>query len=403
MPRSVSIFHPPARLAGILIVAACGSEPTGRAAVEIRDSADVRIVENPATAEAGAWHLTDSPRVEIGGLEDDPNQQVYQVWDAVRLTDDRIVVVNGGTHELRFYDASGRFMQSAGREGEGPGEFRSLASLERFGGDSLLVWDRGTRRLSIFDSQGRFVRSFRLRDAGAAGSAEPIGRFPDGALLARRGGIAPSPESGVHRDSTTLYRFGPDGALADSLGRHPYIETFVDHSLNVGLMARPFGRHTSFAVARDGYLVATADRYEIRLYDAAGQLRRSIRKLQAPRPLTAREIEDYRRRRLESIPDGARDRFTRVLDAVPFPETRPPYERVMVARTGHIWVAEGASGSDATEGSPWTVLDPDGRIVAMVRTPSGFYPFEIGRDYVLGRARDELDVESVRLYGLSNE
>ncbi|NIQ57254.1 MAG: hypothetical protein GWN71_28870, partial [Gammaproteobacteria bacterium] len=95
--------------------AACGSEPTGRAAVEIRDSADVRIVENPATAEAGAWHLTDSPRVEIGGLEDDPNQQVYQVWDAVRLTDDRIVVVNGGTHELRFYDASGRFMQSAGR------------------------------------------------------------------------------------------------------------------------------------------------------------------------------------------------------------------------------------------------------------------------------------------------
>jgi hypothetical protein len=51
-------------------------------------------------------------------------------------------------------------------------------------------------------------------------------------------------------------------------------------------------------------------------------------------------------------------------------------------------------------GARWIVLDSTGHPAARVRTPPGLYPLEIGFDYVLGMALDELDVETVRLYRL---
>ena len=39
--------------------------------------------------------------------------------------------------------------------------------------------------------------------------------------------------------------------------------------------------------------------------------------------------------------------------------------------------------------------------MASVTTPPGFYPIEIGADYILGITKDEYDVEAVRLYSLA--
>jgi hypothetical protein len=52
------------------------------------------------------------------------------------------------------------------------------------------------------------------------------------------------------------------------------------------------------------------------------------------------------------------------------------------------------------EGSDWLVLDPEGKPLAEVHTPSRFFVLEIGNDYLLGVHRDSLDVETVALYSL---
>ena len=51
-------------------------------------------------------------------------------------------------------------------------------------------------------------------------------------------------------------------------------------------------------------------------------------------------------------------------------------------------------------GSLWTVFDPEGRVLGFVETPEGLWIWEIGEDYILGRADDELGVESVQLWPL---
>ena len=46
----------------------------------------------------------------------------------------------------------------------------------------------------------------------------------------------------------------------------------------------------------------------------------------------------------------------------------------------------------------WTVFDPEGRLLGFVETRPGLRIFEIGADYILGRVRDELGVESVQVW-----
>lgn len=60
----------------------------------MRDSAGVTIVENPATTSAGLgeWALDSTPVVDIGALEGGEGETLFQVRDALKLSDGRLVV-----------------------------------------------------------------------------------------------------------------------------------------------------------------------------------------------------------------------------------------------------------------------------------------------------------------------
>ena len=111
--------------AALPLVSCAGGEGGGAAFTE-RDSAGVTIVENVrgSWSEAQSWRLSPEPAVDIGVLEGAPEYQLFRVGGALRLDDGRIVVANGGTGELRFYDEAGSYLSASGRKGEGPGEFK---------------------------------------------------------------------------------------------------------------------------------------------------------------------------------------------------------------------------------------------------------------------------------------
>jgi hypothetical protein len=77
----------------------------------------------------------------------------------VRLEDGRIAVLNGGTQEIRFYDATGTYLRSVGGEGEGPGEFESPRDLRRTSDGALRVFDNGRMLVTRFDAQGTYLES----------------------------------------------------------------------------------------------------------------------------------------------------------------------------------------------------------------------------------------------------
>ena len=65
---------------------------------------------------------------------------------------------------------------------------------------------------------------------------------------------------------------------------------------------------------------------------------------------------------------------------------------------GSVWVSEYRRPGD--EQPRWKIFNVEGVYLGVVETPPRFYIFEIGSDYLLGRWRDDLDVEHILLYEL---
>ena len=85
--------------------------------------------------------------------------------------------------------------------------------------------------------------------------------------------------------------------------------------------------------------------------------------------------------------------WARYLRETPFPERMPLYQRLLVDAQRNLWAERYRTPWE--EGSSWYVFDEQGVWLGEVDTPPGLHIFEIGTNYVLGRYRDELDVQSV--------
>jgi hypothetical protein len=83
------------------------------------------------------------------------------------------------------------------------------------------------------------------------------------------------------------------------------------------------------------------------------------------------------------------------------PEVLPHYGDLLVDASGRIWIADYATDPDAP--SRWTVISPEGRELGIVRLPANFTIKRAGADYVTGVWRDELDVEYVQVWTLSQD
>lgn len=97
-------------------------------ASEAYDSAGIRIIENdrPPDGSRLDWRIGPEPVVTIGKREGEDPYLLNLVRGATRLRDGRIVVANGGSGELRFFDSLDNHLATRGGVGEGPGEFTRL-------------------------------------------------------------------------------------------------------------------------------------------------------------------------------------------------------------------------------------------------------------------------------------
>ena len=155
-------------VAAAALTSACSSAEGALASDMIVDSAGVTIVRNrePLWSDAEAWSVPDRPQVTIGVLDGSAEYQFYDVAAAARQSDGDIVVVDGGSREVRLYDRQGAFIAKWGGRGSGPGEFQNPVQVLVIPGDTLLVWDDALARASRFDqADGSETSAF---DAGYA-------------------------------------------------------------------------------------------------------------------------------------------------------------------------------------------------------------------------------------------
>lgn len=382
-----------------LALGACGHQGSPKGAYAVRDSSGVQIVSNPSAVEADSACpiVRSAPAVSIGGANAEGPYDVGRVTGARRLADGNIVLLNGATSELRFFDGTGRYLRSVGRKGSGPGEFQSPYQLLRHGPDTLMVQDFSTSRITLVGIGGTFYGDVPLH--GFFGGSL-IGRLPDGSLLLSASQpVWPGQQtSGRGREPVQLVRVSRAGAVLDTIGVFPGSETVrevSEHSASVG--PATFGRSTVFTIADSLLYVGDNAEYRVRVFGDGRRLIRIIEKAQLPAPVTAAMVDSEKALRDRRTTDPRwREIENRMWALDRLPETLPAYRNIAVDADGWLWVRP---YSLAQEGSvTWDVFDASGRLRCAVRLPANLTAREIGHDDLLGVATDEDGVEQVRLY-----
>ena len=350
----------------------------------VEDSAGITIVENarPAPDSRLPWVLGAQPSLSIGSVAGGGADELFQVRDATRLGDGRIVIANSGSGELKVFNRDGSHAGTWGGRGEGPGEFAigGPTTAAPWAGDSIAASDRiGRHRLTIFDMNGNHGRDITI----GVGLGGVIDLLPSGRIVSRGSSslnrMAVFETRDLVRLETEWSVLDVDGTLHASLGRFPSGEAYFSEAWG-GDMQHPFERRAKGAVWGDLVAIGVSDTYEIKAFAADGSLVRIVRRDWDPRTPTQAEYD-------ERAPWG-----------VPPVDAYPAFDGILSDAAGYLWVREYRMSDE--EAAVWTVFDSEGRVLGPVATPAGLNVFEIGEDYVLGSAKDELGVEYVQVWGL---
>ena len=340
-----------------------------------------------AIDESVRWTVDSLPHVDIAGNASDGRMVLGQPVGAVRLSDGTIVVADGATESLRFFDAAGRPLREAGGPGSGPGEFAGIKWLGRCAGDSVFVWDGRHFRMTVFGPGGTVAREFRFASGAAAvpplqlacsrDEAIALQQFPAGMRVPDGDGPLPH-----YRAPLLISDLG--GGVSASLDGVPALEN------------RPLGKVTSIALAEGLLYVGTAESAAIDVYGLDGRQRAAMRVPGRLRPATQVHYERVIDRMVAFYSDSReREHWRGVLLRLPMPEHLPPYTGLFTDVEGSLWVLTSIPGDGETR---FVVLRyPEGAI-ATVAVPAEIRVFDVGDDYVLGARESRGGEPHVVLY-----
>lgn len=377
-------------------------------AILLAFAATLGLVARPTAAQQ-PWRVTAQPTLRIGVLEGAPNYQFDRLGGVYRLSDGRIVLVNNW--EIRYYDASGRHLRTTGGRGDGPGEFRNLRQIMPSRGDTVVAWDPLSFRVSRFDPEGNFVsaETYDRPEPIPGYGSEGQSLLPDGSVFipmfrSTRPGD-PTPQ-GLYRPEVRMARFDPRGGELTFLGTTVYgglRQEFFELGSRRFPFGQPFAPNYRQVASPDRIFATDNERFLIDVYAYDGTLVAQLTSpSRQPHPVTPAQLDAYRASTIERYREGGDTERVREFDfawsRIEKPATHPVFGIMAVDSEGLLWVqVVNPSRAD----SEYAILDASGRELGSLALPAGFFPTQIGRDYVLGRERGAFDVLYVVMYGLT--
>lgn len=396
-------------LMSILGVLLCGAPQASQAQLyEVRDSAGVEIIISGPGGSTSRWALSADPVVTIGQMDGPEAYLFTDVWDALKASDGRLVVVDAGTYDIRVFDETGRHLVTFGQRGSGPEEFGGPPWLSLTRGDTLVVWDPGHYRLSQYSLGGQLLEQTTIASWIAELGIRP---FPNGLVwqTASNGSLLWTGPARAGRRTEGLADTFSDVVLLDAwseeshhFGRHLSGQTYW---MRDGSGFRGLGSWSapSAAVALDAaperVAIGDPELAEVRTYDGSGALMRVL-KVQVPRTPITGDMVEARRQELPEIADRLRTSLRslqRAFDEMPVPDSLPAIARLAWDTSHNLWV--GQRHSDRWSVPEYNVFDSDGHWLASVQIPDGVRRLiSAGDDYILAAGIGQYDVQFLQVY-----
>jgi hypothetical protein len=332
----------------------------------------VRVTSSGPTAwtDTNGWKLAELPAIQPA-----EGSQGELISPSSIAVDDqgRLYVADEKPTDIKVFDSTGALVRTIGREGDGPGEFRSAYIAIR--GNRLLAHDPAAQRTTLFDTSGALIRSFHS-----------VGRyFAPVALDAAGRAVLPLifMMSEAERDAAPkrafyVARFDTLGNLLDTLSVPQLTEEHSwlvkEGAANVFGMGVPFAPSTVSGFGRDSGLIygASTDFAIMRAEggrDTTFIMRRTWTAPAIPDSVRTDTVDHL----VKAYANGRVDEVSlrNAFHAADIPTTGPSFSRLFVDDKGNTW-AQQALGADSTR---FDVFGPDGSWLGPVVVPAGMSPY----------------------------
>ncbi len=399
------------------------------------------LIAGPATAQEivelpgeDRWLEVDFAEVyTVGALTGADWEQFGNVRTVAFDGAGRLHVFDGQASRIVVVDVMGGLVHEFGREGEGPGEFRSAVAMAVLTDGRVVVGDTGHRAYSVFDANGIFQRMVRMGgDPRTAIVGRLFGQPGEDALVSQAtfgtGGTAVSIRNNAPLPPDTTKPIERIDLTGEEISKVTIVEAWLPplaDSVSTGVVLngvelkvpRPlaFGVGLHWGVLPNGS-VAFSDTttYAVKIADAeTGVLRVYTRPL-PPEPITDRFVRADQERRIRQLeetqdedlgvatldgvpvetPATVRRRRLRRIENLQYGDVVPVIRDLGTTWDGRIWVMR--RGEEPTSDGPIDVISPDGRYMGSypagsTRMPAAFGPGGL----VAFIERDEFGVETV--------
>ncbi len=305
-----------------------------------------------------------------------PESLLHQAYQYMRGPDGNYYMMDRGNSRVAVFGPDGEYLRSFGREGDGPGEFRSpmLQSVDERG---VMIYDSRSRRVVHFDLDGA------LRDtySNPRISGTVLQMNLEGELLVVMGYRS---ERRPDMSGSTWYIMTVMTTAGDTLGSVASGQTFQPAPVRIegGSMIGLREHYSPYAMITHcpgyGILAEDGSSPEFVLYDFRCRPLKRFRLEMETRPVTEEDRETvraYYRRRLEE--EGEDERSRRLveveLEHASFADTMPFYQSLSMDRFGYFWVYPPGDlmTSDPDAVQRIRLLSPEGEYLGDVELPRG--------------------------------
>jgi hypothetical protein len=362
------------RLVALAVLAACTSHDS-RLASAVTDTLPggiVRVTSSGPTAwtDTNGWKLVELPAVQPA--QGSPGELISPSSIAV---DDqgRLYVADEKPTDIKVFDSTGALVRIIGREGDGPGEFRSAYIAIR--GNRLLAHDPAAQRTTFFDTSGTLLRTFHsVGNYYAPVALDAAGR----AVLPLIFMMSEAERDAGPKRAFYVARFDSLGNLLDTLSVPQLTE---DHGWVVSQgkamvfsVPVPFAPRTISGFGRDSGMIygATTDFAIMRMqsgHDTTFIMRRTWTAPAIPDSVRTDTVESMVKRYVGGRVDEVSLR--NAFHVADIPTTGPSFSRLVVDDRGNTWTQQ-ALGADSTR---FDVFGPDGSWLGPIVVPAGMSPY----------------------------
>lgn len=366
-------------IAGSLIVLGAMANPPSFAQPQwkgtIVKEGDMTVVRNPKEPLYKAPILELREELSLGGADAQGDDVFGRISDVVVDEAGSLYVLDRRNDQVKVFDASGKYLRTIGRRGQGPGEFEGPInlSLSRIAGE--LAVHQESPRTAFYKPDGTFLRDVSFRGMGAV-----LGRADSRSHIYRNEVVID--ESGARY---VAKKFGPDGTALAELGAAP--APFAPKGSGK-VKPGPLMPVSYLQLDRsDNVVYGYPETYDLTLFRASDA--KPFKKI--ARSYDPIEVASEEKKEMEKeIPPGSGIE-------IDFPKYHSAYDRFFLSDLGHILVRTWERTKDGKR--IHDVFDADGRFIG--RVPLKGIGLEVLKDKYYAIEEDGDGYQYVKRYAVA--